>query len=117
MTCTKLQIHWHQNIISIQFLYCNRIDTFGAFYFQRRVHEMDRVKLEELVLGVLGRLPDLVYDLLQSEDSYPGPPERDDDAPGWCVCHNCQEMATDRENLCCGLHPENCISTQPVNIL
>ncbi|XP_041852595.1 uncharacterized protein LOC121647331 isoform X1 [Melanotaenia boesemani] len=80
---------------------------------QRLLDDMTAEYLRRLASQLVVRQPGLIFDLLlqQSNSSVseaagvPGMP--------WCTCGLCREMPTDRERICCGQTPANCISKLP----
>ncbi|KAK6171802.1 hypothetical protein SNE40_018230 [Patella caerulea] len=69
----------------------------------------------KLLLNVAERMPELVFDISSAlkVDDKVEPEKPNTSIPGWCTCHNCQDMPSDAENLCCDTRPQNCISQRP----
>ncbi|XP_030853280.1 uncharacterized protein LOC105437794 [Strongylocentrotus purpuratus] len=79
---------------------------------KREVKEMSREELEDIVVRQIEREPGLIMDVMTCarNDSPPPSPGRPNEIPQWCVCGNCTPKPTDRENLCCGFRPEDCLT-------
>ena len=111
-------------------LYITTITTILMFLMlcvmQETVDNMSLSTLRQLLLAILQHYPGIIFDALEATESQAPAPTPDHPAPApapdhpatasphWCICGRCSEMATDLENLCCGLH--NCISQRPVSI-
>ncbi|XP_077863031.1 uncharacterized protein LOC144345475, partial [Saccoglossus kowalevskii] len=59
--------------------------------------------------------PGLMFNLLLLVVPHPGGyhPSPNSQKPSWCVCSNCQEMPTERENVCYMRQPPQCTTTWP----
>ena len=87
------------------------------YVMQETVDHMSVSTLRQLLLAILQHHPGIMFDALEATESQTPAPAPDHPAPAsphWCICGRCRDMATDLENLCCGLH--NCISQRPVSI-
>ncbi|XP_065153424.1 P2X purinoceptor 7-like [Paramisgurnus dabryanus] len=78
---------------------------------QARLQSLEADQRDGLLQLVLDRLPGLLFDLLALQDNPQIPPVTGH--MHWCVCSNCRDMPTDIERLCCGQHPDSCISKLP----
>ncbi|KAL7403029.1 hypothetical protein ABVT39_023369 [Epinephelus coioides] len=75
---------------------------------------MDVEEWRDLGRELFAREPGLVFDVLMIRQRRNGapPPAGLPDVP-WCTCGKCRDIPTDREKLCCGQDPANCISLLP----
>lgn len=60
--------------------------------------------MAQFVIGAPGRMQDILEAMENPHHPAPQP------MPPWCTFHNCKDMDTDIERLCCRQSPENCIS-------
>ena len=96
------------------------LDQYCSCILQTAMSSMSREQIENMLRLTLEKQPGLMFDVWDevyqagnpNQEPEPGRPQT---TPSWCKCLNCREMPTDLERLCCGLKPENCVSTAPVS--
>ena len=76
---------------------------------QEFVHSLNKEDLQRLCYRLLGRRGGISlgksFLIPDSDPSHAS----GEDVPQWCVCGNCREMDTPRENICCG--DRRCVTT------
>ena len=81
---------------------------------QARVEQLSVEQMRNLIAGMMRRNPSFVFHVLEeSENSNNNYNSSLDEFPHWCTYHNCREMPTMLENVCCKRTPETCVSKLP----
>ena len=81
----------------------------------RRVNDLDEEAARKILIGVVQRVPSLIFNLLEHGGG-DQPPTGGDNPPTqpnaleWCKCGNCRQMFTAQEEVCCENSPSDCLS-------
>ena len=89
------------------------------FIFQDWVEEISERRAKDLLPKIIIWKPGFLFDLRDTtEGDGQNPPDPEATTPSaWCKCDNCRPMASMKENLCCGMSPERCISISEVGLV
>lgn len=90
------------------------------FFLQTKIDQMTTDQVRECLKKAAAYQPGMLLDIVQfvagqQAEPNPAPEPGSSGEPQWCSCHNCREMPTEEEKVCCGHTPELCVSRTPAS--
>ena len=80
---------------------------------QARIEKLSVEQMKSLIGGMMKRNPTFVFYVMEETERENDKLKTTVESLKWCTCHNCREMLTLAENVCCNGNSETCISKHP----